>query len=164
MLSLPYLTQRLSGPNWIHAWTDSEVPHPIYHAATATSTPLHHWNNKQLIYDSAGEPLPDEVTDRLSTLLWEIIEEAFNCSQKAHDDSSEEAVKIPAEQSLYDFISSKAKDLVSDERERSLLIQMSEMFGAYVGEPVWRQSLRFAWMEECCGGGKSWSSQVLIHC
>lgn len=30
---------------------------------------------------------------------------------------------------------------------------MSEMFGAYVGEPVWKQSLRFAWMEECCGGG-----------
>ncbi|KAG7124544.1 hypothetical protein HYQ44_001729 [Verticillium longisporum] len=29
---------------------------------------------------------------------------------------------------------------------------MSEMFGAYIGEPVWRQSLKFAWMEECCGG------------
>jgi len=31
---------------------------------------------------------------------------------------------------------------------------MSEMWGAYIGDPVQRQSLRFAWMEEVCGGGE----------
>lgn len=131
------------------------MPHPIFKAAKETSTPLHHWNNKQLIYDSAGEPLPDEVADRLSTLLWVIIEEAFTFSQKAHDEGGAATARISPEQSLFDFISAKARELVSDERERSLLVQMSEMWGAYVGEPVWRQSLRFAWMEECCSGGTS---------
>ena len=38
--------------------------------------------------------------------------------------------------------------------DQQLLAQMSEMWGAYVGEVVRRQSLRFAWMEERCGGGE----------
>jgi hypothetical protein len=112
---------------------------------------MHRWNNKQLIYDSAGEPLAAETTERLSTLLWEIIEEAFNFSKTAHEKDGGKS--IPREHSLHDFVKAKAADLVADEVERSLLIQMSEMFGAYVGEPIWKQSLRFAWMEECCGGG-----------
>ena len=33
-------------------------------------------------------------------------------------------------------------------------MQMAEMWGAYIGEPVHRQSLKFAWMEECCGGSE----------
>lgn len=33
-------------------------------------------------------------------------------------------------------------------------MQMAEMWGAYIGDPVHRQSLKFAWMEECCGGGE----------
>ncbi|KAK0627879.1 hypothetical protein B0T14DRAFT_563646 [Immersiella caudata] len=51
------------GPNWIHAWTDSDEPHPVYKLAKDTETPLHYWNNKQLIFDSAGNPLPAEQTD-----------------------------------------------------------------------------------------------------
>lgn len=39
--------------------------------------------------------------------------------------------------------------------DADLLCQMSEMWGAYIGDPVQRQSLRFAWMEEVCGGGES---------
>lgn len=118
-----------------------------------TNTPLHHWNNKQLIFDSKGNPLPNEVTERLSTVLWVIIEEAFNFSGAAHQKNG--GKDIPKGDSLHDFVTRRAPDLVADEEERRLLVQMSEMFGAYVGEPVWKQSLRFAWMEECCGGGKS---------
>ncbi|KAM7212205.1 protein flowering locus D [Rhypophila decipiens] len=139
------------GPNWIHAWTDdSKEPHPIYALAMATSTPLHHWNNKQLIFDSNGNSLSAELTERLSTLVWQIIEMAFQQSEEAHLNGSSHT--IPAEDSLHDFIRRKAEELVTNEKERGLLLQMSEMFGAYVGVPVWRQSLRFAWMEECCGG------------
>lgn len=79
---------------------------------------------------------------------------AFNHSEEARVDSSEEST-IPNKDSLYDFIEAKAREMVPDDKERGLLLQMSEMFGAYVGVPVWRQSLKFAWMEECCGGGKS---------
>jgi cation transport regulator ChaB len=118
-----------------------------------TKTPLHHWNNKQLIYDSQGNVLPNEVTERLSSLLWEIIEEAFTFSEAAHQKDG--GKEIPKDDSLHDFVTRRAQEAASDEDERKLLIQMSEMFGAYVGEPVWKQSLRFAWMEECCGGGIS---------
>lgn len=138
------------GPNWIHAWTDSDVAHPIFKLAKDSNTPLHHWNNKQLIYDSSGKALPDAVTDRLSTRLWEFIEEAFTFSEAAHQKDG--GKDIPKEDSLQDFVRRRAEEVVQDADERKLLLQMSEMFGAYVGEPVWRQSLRFAWMEECCGG------------
>ncbi|PKS11160.1 hypothetical protein jhhlp_002921 [Lomentospora prolificans] len=138
------------GANWIHAWTDSEEPHPIFKLAQDTQTPVHRWNNKQLIYDSSGKALPDDVADRLSTSLWEIIEDAFKLSQELHDTGR--ASEIPSTDSLYDFITKEAKKRLSDETEQHLLVQMSEMFGAYIGEPVWKQSLRFAWMEECCGG------------
>lgn len=139
------------GPNWIHAWTDSEEPHPIYALASETDTPLHHWNNKQLIYDSSGNPLSDDLTDKLSTLVWDIIELAFKFSEEAHIKNKGD--DISSWDSLYDFVKQKATEMIPDEKERGLLMQVSEMFGAYVGEPIWRQSLRFAWMEECCGGG-----------
>ncbi|OTA62286.1 FAD/NAD(P)-binding domain-containing protein [Hypoxylon sp. EC38] len=136
------------GPNWIHASDDGN---PILKLAIETHTPLHWWNGKQLIYDSAGNKLPDSKADRLSTLLWEIIDEAFSISAEARDE--DRGKSISPEQSLYDFIKMKAVEKLPDREERQILIQMSEMWGAYVGEPVWKQSLRFAWMEECCGGG-----------
>ncbi|KAI2626938.1 FAD/NAD(P)-binding domain-containing protein [Hypomontagnella submonticulosa] len=137
------------GANWIHTWDSGDV-HPILKLAVETKTPIHHWNGKQLIYDSMGMKLPDEEADRLSTLLWKIIEEAFEASAEAQ--KKDGGKSISRDESLYDFITRRAAEEVPDERERRILIQMSEMWGAYVGEPVWKQSLRFAWMEECCGG------------
>ncbi|KAI1769434.1 FAD/NAD(P)-binding domain-containing protein [Hypoxylon sp. FL1150] len=137
------------GPNWIHTWDSGDV-HPILKLAVETNTPLHHWNEKQLIYDSAGNKLPDDKTSRLSTLLWEIIEKAFKTSQAAQEKDGGKS--IPSGESLYDFIARSAAEELQDEEDQRILIQMSEMWGAYVGEPVWKQSLRFAWMEECCGG------------
>ncbi|KAJ7474446.1 hypothetical protein B0H11DRAFT_1866267 [Mycena galericulata] len=155
-----------SGPNWIHAWTDSDEPHPIFKLATDTNTPVHYWNDKQLIFKSDGNALPGEVTERLSTLLWVIIEDAFNLSEAArHKDGGK---SIPAEESLYDFVKREAAARLSDPEERDLLAQMSEMFGAYTGQPVWKQSLRFAWMEECCGGEEMFVesdySKILQRC
>jgi hypothetical protein len=85
--------------------------------------------------------------------MWDIIEEAFRTSAEARDRDAGKS--IAKELSLHHFIKEKSLELVPDDDERELLVQMSEGFGAYIGEPVWRQSLRFAWMEECCGGGKS---------
>ncbi|KAI1772310.1 FAD/NAD(P)-binding domain-containing protein [Hypoxylon cercidicola] len=137
------------GPNWIHTWDSGDV-HPILKLAAETNTPLHHWNEKQLIYDSSGNKLPDDKTNKLSTLLWEIIEKAFKTSAAAQEKDGGKS--IPSRESLHDFISRSAAEELQDDEERRILVQMSEMWGAYVGEPVWKQSLRFAWMEECCGG------------
>ncbi|KAJ6473594.1 hypothetical protein C8R47DRAFT_987277 [Mycena vitilis] len=155
-----------SGPNWIHAWTDSDEPHPIFKLATETDTPVHYWNNKQLIFNSDGNALPDVMAERLSTLLWDIIGDAFKFSEAARQKDGGKS--IPAEASLYDFVKREAAVRLSDPKERELLVQMSEVFGAYVGEPVWKQSLRFAWMEECCGGEEmfvaSSYSKILERC
>ncbi|KIK61253.1 hypothetical protein GYMLUDRAFT_43313 [Collybiopsis luxurians FD-317 M1] len=136
------------GANWIHTWDSGEV-HPILKLATDTDTPVHHWNSKQMLFDSLGNKMSDETTDRLSTLLWKIIEEAFEYSEEAHKNHGH---SIPAKDSLYDFIQGRCVEELEDEQDRDTLLQMSEMWGAYVGEPVYKQSLRFAWMEECCGG------------
>jgi hypothetical protein len=145
-----------SGPNWIRTWDSGEV-HPIYKLAVETGTSLHHWNSKQLLYDTAGNSLPDEETDHLSTLLWKFIDEAFKFSTAAHAEVARNGCSnsIPKEDSLQDLIKKRALAELQDESERKTLLQMSEMWGAYVGEPVWKQSLRFAWMEECCAGGAS---------
>lgn len=47
----------------------------------------------------------------------------------------------------------RVKEILEGEDDQDLLCKMSEMWGAYIGEPVQRQSLRFAWMESVCGGG-----------
>lgn len=66
--------------------------------------------------------------------------------------------EIPEADSLFDYVKSRAEEKCLGNEEENLLLQMSQIWGAYVGEPVTRQSLRFAWMEECCGGGKFSSS------
>jgi len=116
--------------------------------ATETGTPLHHWNSKQNIFTSAGELLSEEKSSELSTLLWEIIEEAFEYSET-------NSASIPESDSLYDHISLKLKEkLPGREEDQKMVLEMSEMWGAYIGHAVTRQSLRFVWMEECCGGGE----------
>ncbi|ERF71533.1 hypothetical protein EPUS_00522 [Endocarpon pusillum Z07020] len=120
--------------------------HPIRDLAIATNTPLHHWNSKQNIYTSSGELLLDEKASELSTLLWDIIEEAFEYSKKNEK-------SIPECASLYDYVAVRVKEkLPGQVGDQKLILSMSEMWGAYVGHPITRQSLRFAWMEECCGG------------
>jgi hypothetical protein len=74
--------------------------------------------------------------------------EAFKYSAENEKDVSEM-------ESLYDFIKSKAREDFGEEKgDFELLLQMSKMWGAYIGDSVERQSLKFSWMEECCGGGK----------
>lgn len=93
-------------------------------------------------------PLPPSKSDALSTTLWDIISEA-----QAHSAAS--SPSIPASASLHDFIVSKAQILfpgAAGEEDRNLLCQMSEMWGAYIGSPIHQQSLRFAFLEEVCGG------------
>ncbi|KFY14625.1 hypothetical protein V492_02509 [Pseudogymnoascus sp. VKM F-4246] len=123
--------------------------HPIRDLATETGTPLHHWNNRQNIFTSSGKLLPAEKSSELSTLLWDIIEEAFEYSAKNGKD-------IPASASLYDFVQTKVKEKLPErEEDQNLVLAMSEMWGAYVGHPVTKQSLRFSWMEECCAGDET---------
>ena len=57
-----------------------------------------------------------------------------------------------------DFVTERAKNKYSDEpaderdRKRRLLLQEAEMWGAFVGGAIQRQSLKFFWLEECIEG------------
>ncbi|GAB7365693.1 hypothetical protein MBLNU230_g7032t2 [Neophaeotheca triangularis] len=137
------------GPNWIHG-TDNN---PINRIAKETGTQLHAWSEEQALIDSDGQPLPAEEAGEYAQLLWDdgLVAQAFKYSNQ-HSSS------IDPNRSLYDFFAEKAEDLFTTElpgvakRKRQKLLDFASLWGAYVGSPVTKQSLRFFWMEEVIEG------------
>lgn len=121
--------------------------------ARDTKTTLHAWDEEQSVIDSNGKPMNPAEAGEYGRLLWDdgLIAAAFKYS-------NEHSKSIPASRSLYDFFEEKAQELFTGlpkeeaERKRSGLLQACEMWGAYVGSPVQRQSLKFFWLEECIEG------------
>lgn len=121
--------------------------------ARDTKTRLHAWDEEQSVIDSDGKPMDPTEASEYGRLLWDdgLIAAAFKYS-------NENGKSIPPSRSLYDFFKEKAQELFTDlpneeaERKRLGLLQACEMWGAYVGSPVQRQSLKFFWLEECIEG------------
>jgi Flavin containing amine oxidoreductase len=135
------------GPNWIHG-TDHN---PILDLAKETDTLTHAWGDNINLFDEDGEPLPAEDAKHLNEVMWGIVVDAFTYSNK-------HTSLIPADQSLYDWflmqLDQAIPDTVADyERKRKLVLRISEMWGAFVGSTVQKQSLKFFWLEECIEGG-----------
>jgi Flavin containing amine oxidoreductase len=130
------------GPNWIH----TSGHNPLLQLAKDTNTPLHIWNEKIRVFDRNGTTIPEDKAKELSDLRWSLIEEAFPYSIKNKD-------SIPASDSLYDFLLQKTGEVELLSKDRQLLLDMSHMWGCYIGDSIQRQSLRFAFLEDCCGGG-----------
>lgn len=84
----------------------------------------------------------------MSDVLWGIIVQAFK-------HSAANTSTIDPKESLYDFFVKKVPEAfpTDSESQRKIILQMSEMWGAFVGSPVERQSLKFFWLEECIDGG-----------
>jgi hypothetical protein len=155
-LPIPKLTT-FRGPNWIHT-SDSN---PILDLAAQTNTPMHVWNEKIQLFDQAGHRIDETRAKELSDLRWDIINEAF-----VH--SVQNASIISEFESLYDFLVARAQErLPSNAKDQALLLGMSQMWGAYIGDPIEQQSLKYAWLEQCCGGGKpllpSYLSSASLH-
>jgi predicted NAD/FAD-dependent oxidoreductase len=137
------------GPNWIHGTDDN----PILDLAKKTKTVTMNWDGRQSVFDSLGNHMPDHDAAENTEHVWAIIEQAMKLS-------NEESANIPAEKSLYDFFEEQVvKMLPSDDRndgeankKRLTILQMAEMWGAFVGSPIQTQSLRFFWLEECIDG------------
>lgn len=135
------------GPNWIHGTDDN----PILDIARQTNTTTHSWNDRSQIYDEDGEYVPGEEGDKYNNVFWKIVVEAFKYSD--HEES------IPPTRSLYDYFQTKIDSLIPKscknfESKRKILMQMSERWGAFIGSPIMRQSLKFFWLEECVDGGE----------
>lgn len=136
------------GPNWIHGTENN----PIFDLAKETGTPTHAWGGNVTFFDEDGKPLPTEDAEHLKEVMWSIIVDAFTYSNK-HTSS------IPVDQSLYDWFLMRLDKAIPDtetdyERKRKLVLQVSQMWGAFVGGTIQSQSLKFFWLEECIDGGR----------
>ena len=111
------------------------------------------WDGRQSVFDKDGKQMDSKEAGENSEIVWGIIEQAMKYSE---DQSS----LIPADESLYDFFKKKVPEMVTKETEddkevderRETILDMSEMWGSFVGSPIERQSLRYFWLEECIDG------------
>ena len=131
------------GPNWIH----TSGSNPILDLANLTSTPLHIWNEKVQVFDHDGKTVDGKTVKGLSELRWDMIEEAMRYSK-------ENIHSIDKNDSLGRWFEKKAAEMDIAEYDRKVLIGMAEMWGCYIGDSIYQQSLKYTWLEDCCGGGK----------
>lgn len=109
------------------------------------------------VYDEDGKFLKDGK--KLNEALWGIIVQAFK-------HSADNKATIDPKESLHDFFQERVQEMfpaIEESRERKIMMQMTEMWGAFVGSPVQTQSLKFFWLEECIDGGKysAWQASLL---
>jgi hypothetical protein len=111
------------------------------------------WDGRQAVFDQDGEEVPEKDAAEHSEIVWSIIEQAMKYSD-------EHSAEIPVGKSLFNFFEEKVEQmfpasLETDReaaRKRKDILQMAEMWGAFVGSPIQTQSLRFFWLEECIDG------------
>lgn len=135
------------GANWIHGTEDN----PILDMAKVTDTAVQGFDHPALIIDENGEPVPTDAASGYTVMMWNIIEDAFAVSNKHGSD-------IDPAKTLLDFFKEQVPIKVPEteegyEKKRRTLLCLAESWGAFVGGPVGRQSLKFFWLEECIGGG-----------
>lgn len=131
------------GPNWIHGSEDN----PIIDLASQTSTLVHEWNAKDLFFEN-GKHMGKAGID-LSEEMWNIVLKAFKHSE-------ENFATIDPNESLYNFFEQKLYEVYPNpdqEDMRRALLHLAELWGAIVGEPASKQSLKYFWLEECVDGG-----------
>lgn len=136
------------GPNWIHGTDDN----PMLDLAKQTGTAVGTWDLTSYVFDEAGSLLPVKEGEALATMVWDIIQDAFVYSNKSSADIDENI-------SLLDFFKEKVVEKIPEteenfQKKRETVLQMSEMWGTFIGSPVGQQSLKFFWLEECIEGGK----------
>ncbi|PNY25149.1 polyamine oxidase 4 [Tolypocladium capitatum] len=134
------------GPNWIHGTDDN----PMLDLAKQTKTAVGNWDTGSYIFDESGRLFPVDEGERLADMMWDIIQDAFK-----HSNTS--SAGIPSSKSLADFFQEKVVEKIPESepefwRKRQIVLQMSDMWGAFVGSPVQRQSLKYFWLEECIEG------------
>ncbi|RAL15347.1 flavin monoamine oxidase family protein [Aspergillus homomorphus CBS 101889] len=144
------------GPNWIHGTGKN----PIVSIAESTNTVVQDFEGNMALIAPDGKPINDEVAEKISDILWSTIAKAFEYSNIYKE-------TIPVDRSLFDYIKEQVEHTDLSEDEKALCIESSRMWGAYVGDPIERQSLKFFCLEECIDGNNSFVSstykQILEH-
>ena len=124
---------------------------PIVELAKETGTPLHLWKENTLLVDSVGQLVDGDHANKALKRVWDIL-------SKAIEFSNANTQQLDLSTSLYDFFTRECTRMVQaggmSDYERELVLGMAQMWGAYVGDRVERQSLKFFFLEDCIEGGK----------
>ena len=136
-----------AGPNWIHGTKGNPILDLAKEIENAFSPP----DIGVCVLDEDGKQLPQEEAAAYSTIMWDIIEAAFHYSNK-------HCATISPNESLWDFFQKEVARRIPDtkpnfQRERDMIFQISESWGAFVGSHIFSQSLKYFWLEECIEGG-----------
>lgn len=99
------------------------------------------------VFDQCGQAIESGKADESFELVWSIIAEAFKYS-------NDECSRISPKTSLKDFFTEKVSEKGFNDEDQTLILQMAEMWGAFIGDPWDKQSLKYFWLEECLDGGK----------
>lgn len=137
-----------AGPNWIHGTNDN----PILDIAKQTKTPVGSWDSSTFMFNDKGEVVPLPEAEACSTIMWDVIAAAF-------EHSNQNCASISPDESLWDFFQLKVANRIPEttpnfHRERELVFQAAESWGAFVGSHISSQSLKYFWLEECIEGGE----------
>jgi monoamine oxidase len=135
------------GPNWIHGTAEN----PMMDLAKQTDTPVGNPDIASYLIDEFGNRLQQDIGEKYADMMWDIVQDAFKHSNQNNAD-------IGVGESLHDFFRLKVEEKIPEsepdyKENRKLVMQLSEQWGAFVGSPIERQSLKFFWLEECIEGG-----------
>lgn len=115
--------------------------------ANSTNTTVQDFEGGQVVYSKDGKLLDDEIATKLSDFMWTTIDDAFEYSNKYKD-------TIPPDRSLFDFFLEKIEATDFSPAEKDACLETCKLWGAYVGDPIDRQSLKFFCLEECVDESK----------
>ncbi|KAK3996694.1 hypothetical protein QBC44DRAFT_231459 [Cladorrhinum sp. PSN332] len=137
------------GANWIHGTEDN----PIIDLARETeTTTTDDWDEEAFVFDEVGKLLDPKEAQEYSNIMWEIIKEA-----SAHSRANQHGAGIDPKETLWDFFLGEVPKRIPNtekdsEKKQKCILQMADLWGAFVGSPVQTQSLKFFWLEECIEG------------
>lgn len=116
--------------------------------AELTNTTIQDFEGGQIVFSKDGKLLDDDIAMKLSDFMWTTIDDAFAYSNKYKD-------TIPPDRSLFDFFLEKIEASDFSPAEKDACVETCKLWGAYVGDPIDRQSLKFFCLEECVDESKS---------
>ena len=136
------------GASWIHG----EAGNPITTLAEKTGTTTVPCGAVYSICDLKGEWLGRDLAWRYYEEVWEILDLAM-------DKSREEFASLPDSAKMMDFFRDQVQrrrslgDKQPDDRYATLMLQIVEMWGAFMGDECERQSLKNMWLDSGLEGG-----------
>lgn len=139
---------RRRGPNWIHGSKDNPILRIAKEMKDVCFEPPDGGDVQSPVFDKFGNEIDTKVALNHSAISWEIVEEAIQYSR------SDRGASIPPGKSLKDYFEVALSVREYDASMRNLILEMADMWGNIVGEPIDKQSLRYIWLEECIEGGE----------